>query len=270
MADFLTVSSSKKIAHIEPVLKNIESSNFQDAQPIQSTDAVLDALKKHPSRAMVNNVLQYLTNYGSSLAPSDPINASIAHQLVNDTLPNYWRTLKPSPEAKLLAQVLRNPTGLGHMITRLQTLIADNALPKISNEARDTLQHIEDMIDVLDQILRDSNTSRLVLGDVLAFGKNKIQKSLIWKEFLAQTASGRLLSIVAEAEDLLNKRDPAASSSWLADGRKYALWLGRNVTALARHDAANEDFVVATGELFSKALNLGYTGWFSRSRCITC
>ncbi|KAF1839931.1 uncharacterized protein K460DRAFT_349431 [Cucurbitaria berberidis CBS 394.84] len=259
MADFLTAVSTKKTKDAEPFIREVKALNIQDDFSINSADSALKALKNQPSRRTVNNVFEYLTTQGFSLLLPEPLNATIAHQLVNDTIPNYWRSLRKSPQITLLAQVLRNPTGLGHIITRLRTLIEDSRQKKPSGQARNTLEHVEDMLDVLHQILYGNHTSSFVLHDVLAYSKSAVQKKLIWREYLALTASGRILSIAAEAEDVLKKIEISRTVGWIADGNAFAAWLGQNLASLVINGKESEEYHLAVTEFCSKALGLGYT-----------
>lgn len=265
MADFLTAVSSKRTTTSKSLVQEIETRNTSDEVTIKSVESALEALKSQPSRRTVVNVLRYLNSHGFNLILPDPSSASIAHQLVNDTVPNYWRVLKGAPESKLIAQVLRNPTGLGHVITRLRTLIADSREKKAPGGARNTLEHIEDTLDVIDRILHGQDTSRIVLRDILAYGKNSIQKNLIWKEYLAQTASGRLLSLTAEAEDVLNTGGVSRAPNWVADGKEYAVWLGRNAVELITSEETSDEHVTASVEFCTKLLGLGYTDQIVKS-----
>ncbi|EMD94324.1 hypothetical protein COCC4DRAFT_58274 [Bipolaris maydis ATCC 48331] len=271
MADFLTAVSTSKVNRSEPLIQEVRSLDAQeDAVAIDSAESALKALKNQPSRTTVNSVLDYLTVEGFSLLLPDPLNASIAHQLVNETIPNYWGSIKDKKEAKKIGKILRNPTSLGHIITRLRSLIVDSRQKKKLGEERNTAEHISDALDVLDLTLRGNETSFLILQDTFLFGKNVIQKKLIWKEYLAQVASGRLLSIAAEAEDVLKKNnDISRVSSWLAEGKEYAEWLGRNTAILLQRGSESDDHLTATAELCSKALGLGYTDQIVSSLLLT-
>lgn len=258
MADFLTEVSTKKVKQSEPLVQEISNLHIRSSVPVDSPVSALEALKNQPSHGTVKNVLNFLTSNGFSLL-AEPLNASIAHQLVNDTIPNYWRLLKDSNQGELLATVLRNPIGLGHLITRLRNLIADSRQKKTLDQSRGTLEHIEDAIDLFDRILRKDQTSRLVLGDVLV-SSNAIQKKLMWREYLSQIASGRVLSLVAEAEDILKNKDIGRVVSWTANGTEFAAWLGGNIVGLMDSDDKREEYVNSVTELCSKVLGLGYTG----------
>ena len=264
MAEFLTAVSTKKVKDAEPLIREVGSLKIQeDAISIDSAEAALGALKNQPSLDTVSNVLKYLTVEGFSLLLPEPLNASIAHQLVNDTVPNYWRTIKSSTEAKRLAKVFRNPTGLGHLATRLRSLIADSRQRKAPGEARNVAEHISDTLDVLEFTLHGDETTHLILKDVLTFGKTPVQTKLIWREYLAQAVSGRILSITAEAEDVIKKSETSRATSWIADGKDYAAWLGRNITVLVQRGDQSEEYHAAVTELCSKTLGLGYTSMYA-------
>lgn len=273
MTDFLTPVSTKKVntKDVAPLPKKIQSLDIQDAVSVESTESALEALKSEPDWGTVNSVLRYLTSDGISLLLPQPSFASIAHQLVNTTIPSYWRTLKESnPQANQLVRILRNPTGLGHITTRLRSLITDNRQRKTPGSTRDTSEHIEDILDVLDRVLRDDSTSSSILKDIQTYGKNSMQKTLLWREYLSQTASGRILSVAAEAEDVLRKSGGSRDGSWVANGSKFAAWLGLNIAVLMKAEDMSEECFTAVVELCSKSLTLGYNGESTRckGRCI--
>jgi telomere length regulation protein len=176
MADFLTAVSSRKVKAPEPLLQEVTSLSMQDAIHVDSAKSALEALKSQPSQETVTNALKYMTSAGFSLLLPEPLNASIAYQLVNDTIPHYWRPFHKLPQAKHFAKVLRNPTGVGHIITRLRSLIADSRQKRAPGETRDTVEHIEDLLDLLNQIYHGEDTSSIVLRDIQAHSKTAMQK----------------------------------------------------------------------------------------------
>lgn len=260
MADFLTAVSTKKITKAESLVQEVENFKLQNVIDVSSAASALEALKNGPDRTTVYNVLKYLTGNGFSLNAPEPINASIAYQLINDTIPNYWTTLRNSSDAKLLAQILRNPVGLGHVITRLRSLIVDSRQRKAPDQVRNTSEHIEDLLDVVMKVLDGNHTSYLVLKSIQNSGKDSVQKKLLWAEYLVLITSGRLVAITAEAEDAIKDNSRSKSPCWVSDGKRFATWLGANLADLARETNGDEDQSTATAELFSRALSLGYTG----------
>lgn len=257
MADFLTAVSTKKTT-AKPAIEKIKDLSIQDAVPVDSAQTALKALKDQPTHETVTNVLKYLNGPDASLVISEPVYASIAYELVNNTIPNYWRVLKRrSKDAHALTSILRNPTGLGHLLTRLRSLIADSRQNNTAESTHAVPEHLEDTLDVLDRTLRGDDVSFLVWKEIQGFAKNDIQKKLMWKEYLAQVASGRVLSIKAEAEDVLKGKGIERSFS---SGTDYASWLGRNVSYALTTGEKSETFTAALTDLGSKILSLGYTG----------
>ncbi|KAJ4362832.1 telomere binding protein [Ascochyta clinopodiicola] len=256
MTDFLTAVSSRKIAS-KPVINEIQTLSIHDAVTIESAQSALQALKNQPSHGIVTNVLTFLNSSEVSLIISEPVYASIAHELVNNLLPNFWRVLKQHhKDARKFVTSLRNPTGVGHLITRLRTLTVESRQRKAPATAQDVSEFIEDTLDVLSRVLSGDDVLYLVWMEIRAFGKNDIQKRLMWKEFLAQVASGRVLAVRAEAEDTIKETGIESPS---LSGGDFAEWLGRNIVHML---AAGEECEAHTGalvELSSKVLTLGYT-----------
>jgi telomere length regulation protein len=262
MADFLTAVSTKKVKSPEPVLEEVKALSIQDSIDVESAASALESLKSQPSQRTVVNALKYMSTNGFNLLLPEPLNASIAHQLVNDTIPHYWQPLRDTAQAKQFAAVLRNPIGIGHIITRLRSLIADSRQKRGPNEMRDPTAHIEELLDLLNLMLSGDKVLLSVLQDIQKHGKNDVQKKLIWREYLSQTASGRLLSITAEAEDALKGKSASRTTSWLADGSKFSDWLGRNIASMTMDTKKAAEYTSAIAELCSKALTIGYTGEF--------
>lgn len=257
MADFLTAVSTKKIV-TKPVTEEIQTLSIQDAVTIDSVETALKALKNQPSHETVTSILQFLSGPNASLIIPEPAYASIAHELVSNTLPNYWSILKGhSHDTRIVAKILRNPTGLGHLLTRLRALVADDRQQKVPGSTQNGSAFIEDTLNVLDRVLSGDDVCLSVWKEIQAFAKNDIQKKLMWKEFLSQVASGRVLSVKAEAEDVLRAKGTERS---VASGNDYADWLGRNVVYMLDTGKEGETLSAALVELTSKILSLGYTG----------
>ena len=261
MADFLTAVSTKKTVR-KPVVKEIQTLSIQDATIVDSAQAALKALKSQPNYETLTSVLKFLRGPNISLVISEPVYASIAYELVSNTLPNYWSTLKQhTKHAHALASILRNPTGIGHLLTRLRSLIADSQQKKAPGTAHNVSDFIKDTLDVLDRVMDGDDTIASVWRDIQKFSKSDIQRKLTWKEYLAQVASGRVMSIRAEAEDILKANGVECSA---LTGNDFATWLGRNFVHMSTGDD-DEDHISALVELLSKILGLGYAGEYFRS-----
>jgi telomere length regulation protein len=254
MADFLTAVSTRKVKP-EPI-QEIQNLSVKDAVTIDSAESALEALKRQPDSDTFSSILKFLDGPKTSLITPEPVYASIAHQLVSDTLPNYWRVLEQrpgwAPDANVLPRILRNPTGIGHLITRLRSLIT-------GSRQGNTSELIVDILSVLGRVF-DKDTSYLVWKDIQTFGKNDVQKKLMWREYLVQVGSGRLVSVAAEAEDVLKGNSLEREASWISDGNKFADFLAHSIVNMLQQGGKDADCMAAVVELCSKALGLGYTG----------
>ena len=261
MADFLTAVSTKKTVR-KPVVEEIQTLSIQDATVVDSAQAALKALKSQPNYETLSSVLKFLRGPNISLVISEPVYASIAYELVSNTLPNYWTTLKQHfKNTHAFASILRNPTGIGHLLTRLRSLIADSQQKKAPGTAHNVSDFIKDTLDVLDRVMDGDDAISSVWREIQKFSKNDIQRKLTWKEYLAQVASGRVMSIRAEAEDILKANGVECSA---LTGNDFATWLGRNFVHMSTGDD-DEDHISALVELLSKILGLGYAGEYFRS-----
>jgi telomere length regulation protein len=281
MDDFLTPVSTSKVKQSQetskPHVQETQASPKKSALTIDSPNVALGTLKQEPDFETVTGILKYLSSEagkdtGFNLITPDPIAANIAFQLTNNIIPNYWGTLKErGTQSKQLATCLRNPCGIGAILNRLRPLIADCRQKKSVDSTRDASSYIEDLLDVLERVLRDDQCSINVWNDVQKHAKNTVQGNMMWKEYVAQVASGRVLSLIAEAEDVLKEKGTSRSATWLANGNEYAAWLGRNIAALMKEAGKSEEAASAVMAMCGKVLTLGYTGRSSKSSLVwTC
>lgn len=266
MDDFLTPVSTKvkRSPDIKPSLQEGQISQpAATGSEIHSPDEALRALKEQPDLGTVSSVLRYLAaeadkKDGFSLMTIDPRCGNIAYQLVNTTIPDYWRVIGSTGlQARQLVRCLRNPCGIGTIVTRLRALMADCRQKKPVGNTSDPSFNLEDSLGVLDVVLRGDRCVTQTWTDVQSHAKNATQGQMIWKDFIMHIASGRILSLAAEAEDVLKERKSSHPTSWLANGNEYASWLGRNIAGLLRE---TKEPATAAIDICVKSLTLGYTG----------
>ncbi|KAF2634151.1 hypothetical protein P280DRAFT_464080 [Massarina eburnea CBS 473.64] len=247
MDDFLIPVSTTQVKRpvvSKPLIQEHQKPTSRAKQnAIESADSALHALKDEPDFETVGQVLKYLAaesgrKDGFNLIAPDPVSANIAYYLVNTTIPNYWQALKnQKTQIKQLLRCLRNPCGIGAIVARLRPLIADCRQKKPVGQSRDASSYVEELMDVLQKVFEDDQMSSLVWADAQTHAKDLVQAKMMWKEYVTQVASGRILSLAAEAEDVIKERTPSRNPSWLADGSEYAAWLGRNIALLVKNDA---------------------------------
>jgi telomere length regulation protein len=87
------------------------------------------------------------------------------------------------------------------------------------------------------------------------------RRTILWKEFTSMIASGRLMSMFAEAEDVLKKLDHKSHPLWVSNGGQYSRWLGLNISTMLKGlKFGDTDGWSAAQKICSKALALGYSG----------
>ena len=133
---------------------------------------------------------------------------------------------------------------IGSNIAKLRALLADS---KKDLQRLQTLQ--KSLEETLDEIWTSSELQQVY------------RVAPRWKEFVSLVGSGRILAVAAQADEAIDSKSAdVGSKSWIADGRKYARWLGRGIATLA---VEQRDDVKGSTDLLKKALSLGYTGCYS-------
>lgn len=281
MSDFLTAVSTTTVKRSKPVveepllekaLPTSKVQEFDEPLDLNSAEKIAKTLKNQPDISTVLEILKHLAAAskkadGFNLVTPSPIAAQIVDTLVISTIPDYWRadrgnvTLEIVKLRSQLTACLRTPNGLGAILSRLRPLIADCRHKKAVEKTRDPSVHIEDLLDVLEKVLRWRGLSHSVWKGIKRHAQNDTQRKLMWREYVTQIASGKLLSAVAEAEAVLKERGSERKPCWLGNGEEYASWLGGNISEclLGGMDAGAESRA-AVSELLSKALGLGYAG----------
>ncbi|KAF2756633.1 hypothetical protein EJ05DRAFT_477740 [Pseudovirgaria hyperparasitica] len=261
MDDFLTpVTVTKRdnsrALHNTPVKATVKT--------ITSPQDALAILRAQPDIHALETVLGWLNNDQPDFSMADPAPSSsqIIYTLVNSTLPDYWQTLvqSRSKNVPILVGVLRTVSGLGALLARLRTLITQRGQKDEPRNAEITRQHLEDAVSILASVLDGNQTSRKIYDSLLCSVKNDMRRSLAWKEYIAQIAGGKVLSVVAQAEEILKKGSKQYDGSWLADGTRFAAWLGHNIAVMvcAVEGENRADIQMAAARLTGKALSLGH------------
>jgi telomere length regulation protein len=233
---------------------------------IESPDQVSQILRNQPDLHTVSSVLNYLTSTSDSgddfnLVTPSPVSAQVVDILVSQTVPDYWRSIEESSHlAKQIVSCLRSANGIGAIFSRLRPLIADCRQNKNVENTRDATSQIEDLIDVIEKVLSGHRTSSQIWQDIQKHSRNPTEGKLMWNEYVAQVASGRILSLVAEAESILKQKESSHPPSWLGTGKDYAAWLGRNIAILVKEAQSKDGVSAAIGQLCGKAMALGYLG----------
>ncbi|KAL9093887.1 MAG: hypothetical protein Q9165_003810 [Trypethelium subeluteriae] len=239
---------------------------------ISSPEAALEILKDDPRPVELFTVLKYLKSTRErkddfNIRIPEPRTTQIVHLLVHNIIPSYWSTFelggsKFSRSSNLdtprhsLIECLRSLPGIGTVITRLKLLVAE-----VRQEESRT-QAISELLDVLQEVLGTLYDDLLIA--CLYYDKDQTKRTIFWKEVIDLRASGKIVSIAAQAEDSIKSTKTPSSTRWIASGSQYAGWLGRQLADMLIRVPQDDATCKAAGtekmlaQLAGKSLSMGY------------
>ena len=281
MEDLLKPLKTTTTSHLEYADGNLTKANSNDSTgttysgAINCSEDAIDALRSKPNPELLDRVLRWLNPKSAqdgrfNINSPGPQATQIIHLLVNDIIPTYWKFLRgkndPSQSRRqlLIVRCLSSIAGIGAVTAQLRSFLAlkDESQSKSNTDKSAKMQPIEDLLEVLDNILKKDSLITTIWKDISSSIVKTSQNVLLWKEFLYLVATGRILSLAAEANRTLNEISPSIiDESWLGNGNSYTAWLGRNIENMIDF-LQNEDVAArkALARCVSKALSLGYTG----------
>lgn len=257
--------------HLVPISSSLDKSSKQN-HCLDSPEGALEVLKSKPDFDILCRVLRWLdpnsvADGHFSLKIPGPKTAQITHVLVADIVPDYWNILNDrnqSKEKRLLQRCLRTVTGVRVITARLR-LSLDVCLgskDEKSIKENHKSQVIKDLLNLLESLLGKDSDIHQIWKDIYALIPTSSQRTLLWKEFISLLTGGKLLSLVAEANGILNKlSSDVQTGCWLGDGIQYSTWLGRSIFYMLINSKVDDlEIYRAFSLLTGKALMLGYTG----------
>lgn len=279
--DFLTpVSTSYRSSrndNTNPIIQQVKDTAQNDKQEaavsykISSLEEASAAIKGQPDYNTLVAVLQFLV---TTHKPPSPSTAAISHALVTEILPNYWTLL--SEEAKeagdahnaestsspfsLLIQALQDVTGLNALVAHTKSLVQEYKQGKSGPSRTDITLHLETILSALSAILQDDIAIHSAwTASVHGLGNQQAMRKLQSQSLVSLVASGKIVSIVSEACEIITKKDLQSVINWITDGVKYSKWLGRNICQWIKLSSADEDCALCF-DIIQRSMSLGYTG----------
>ncbi len=242
---------------------------------VTSPEDALEALRSNPDHETLNRALRWLNsnssnNTGFNVRKPSPMSAQIVFVLVNDILPNYWAALNDEDSANSLKikhsllHCISGVAGIGAVISYLRLLLdrSKESVSQNSPKAEGNAQSLRMLLEVLEQMLCYDNYISSLWRDIWEYSTSPLKVSLLWKEVISLFASGKLLSVVSEANRISNDLSPdVQTGSWIGHGKRYSAWIGKNILSLigALTDG-QDDGQEAASKLLGKAIGLGYPG----------
>ncbi|KAK8162833.1 telomere length regulation protein-domain-containing protein [Phyllosticta citrichinensis] len=261
MDDLLTAVKTTRIQEVNSEHHAPKPQHLTAISAATSTpDQALKALREQPDPQSLHDVLGFLQKSTQKSADFNvrvpgPLSAQIIGTLVNSTIPEYWETWEQSDhnDRSVILQSLKSVGGLGALVARMKSLCVEEQAQSQQQikKARSTRSQIRIILDVLSRLITGSDFASAIWTDVNKFISASNQRQILWREFVSLTASGRIVSISAQAEDLLKETSVQVESTWLSSGPRFATWIGCNVVTLlgsGQGDVGTEHIV---GEIIS-------------------
>ena len=280
MENLLRPTKTRRLSGSRPLLAPVsmpESAQTRGDLAVRSADDVIEVLLSKPDLNALTKCLKWLTSKNDdgshfNINIPGPQAARIISILVNDIIPNFWHVLQEKADPvnikrrRMLVTCLVNVAGIGAMINQLRSLVVvskgtQKKHEKVSQPSS-ALQSIQELLDVLETLFQKDDFIERVWHTISVSIEQSIKRNLLWKEFVSFLASGKLLSAVAEANDICNElRSDVQKGSWIGDGPLYSRWFGRSILYMITKNIENDvEKSKAMTLLLSKALTLGYTG----------
>ena len=278
MDDLLSISSTRHFSQdTEPLLlSDIGQPDSPSPKPpkeqFESPADILQILQSKPSFESLQSCLDWLLNHDGEfdIHIPGPQATQIISTLVSDIVPAYWQMLK-GPEIQhkrefwLLVRCLSSVAGLGALCVRIRMLLdtrrQDNDFkPQVSKSV--WREDVRDVLEMLHMILKGKYTGKTLWHGIDRVIANPVQRHLLIKELASMLASGKILSLSAEALSICDlSRVENDELSWLGEGLVYSSWLGENIRHLLTNVTAEDVDICKLGtSLLLKGLSLGYGG----------
>jgi len=231
-----------------------------NASEIHRPEEALQLLRSEPDTDSLLSTLKQLSSVNGlqvafSIHSPSPVGAQIVNTIVSLIIPTFWSVLEGKNRALITATLL-NIAGINSVIARIQLLIS-----QIKNsKAHDHLPALRDVFDAANSLFNGRDRISMLWTGLWRSTQDKVKRDLAWKECCSLLGSGKVASVLAEAEDVLrsNGGDHAVKSP-IANAHQYATWLASNIAqSLNMEDQGlREGAQPAFAVLLARALSLG-------------
>lgn len=263
---FLTEVKPTKL--VQPVDKTLD---------ISSADEALDILRNQPDYESLISVLKFLrpnrrVQTAFSLQTPSPKSAAIVQSLVTEIAPNYWALLYEGSgddtekdndhhHLDLFVSCLRSVTGINAIVSHLKSLLQESKSGNRELKRPDVQLHLSVFLGLLATILKGANSIRTLwetsISDLATESLKKAQSQAL-RSILT---SGKLVSVAAEASDIIGRDQLRTETQWIIEGSEVTKWIGLNITSWVKTHPP-QDQLHFCSDLFHRALSLGYSGMF--------
>ncbi|KAF4466884.1 dna replication checkpoint tel2 [Fusarium albosuccineum] len=283
MDDLLTPVSTtylKPRKDPEPLLTEVKATSQRKENnkisTISTADEALDALKGQPDYDTLVVVLRFLNSNkpasdSFSLRTPSPKSAAIVHLLVSEIVPNYYTLLiegtvaddvQPDQsqvqDAELLLGCLRNLTGLNATITQIRALTQESRIGGKEEKRSDISLNLGILLDLLAALLTGSGTIRDIWSSSTLGISNAALQKVQSQKLSSVLTNGQIVSLAAEAIELVGRDRVRPETQWIADGLEYSRWMGANIVHWAKSSPEEHEMTFCS-DLFQKSLSLHHS-----------
>lgn len=259
----------------EPLMatKTTELSNLSK---VLSADDALSVLKSQPDYDSLISALRFLTKEEASsefnIHVPSPKSAAIIHVLVSEVVPNYWTLLQQeysikepaslasaSADAVGLVSSLQSVAGINAVVGHIKELVQESKFATKHVKRPDINLHLDIFLDLLSVLLDGDDSIRRIWQSSTAGLADAVSRKVQSQTLLSLVTSGRIISISAEASEIIAKEGNPIPGRWLVDGVEYSKWIGRNIATWAKVQLEAAELQTCF-EVFQRSLSLGYPG----------
>ncbi|KAG4286670.1 hypothetical protein FPRO04_00213 [Fusarium proliferatum] len=241
-----------------------------------TADEIIDALKSQPDYDTLISILNFLNNLKSassnfSFSTPSPKSASIIHLLVSEIASNYWTLLlegdieddtkgktELSRDADLFLGCLRSLTGLNAVITQLRVLIQESRLGGKEERRADLSINTGILLSILSSILGSAQSISTIWSTSIKGISSVALQRVQCQKLVSILSNSQIVSIAAEALEVMGRDKVDDGVHWIADGLKYSTWMGNAIVSWV-HSSPEPDGMAFACELFQKSLSLHHS-----------
>ena len=269
MSQLLTpVKTTTSISRAE----NIHSDHIKSSRnvPLESVEDVVAAVNGEPDLGLLCNVLDWLRPSKKDperrVAEYGPKNAEVKFSFLEKIIPNFWPSLYQSHDSEhknvkiLLLRFFSDVAGVASLASHCRLTLRTFKSSPSKDQYEATANSLNNTLSFTAQLLKPQSSVYRHWKKLQESSLNATQKALSWKEYASVLASGRVLSLAAEAQKSISERGlEYLGDAWITDGRSYSTWLGKNLAFMLHEiDLGDGEAWKALKLMLSKSLTLGY------------
>lgn len=230
-----------------------------DVSAVKRPEDALQLLRSEPDTDSLLSTLKRLSSSDTfdvhfDIHSPGPLAAQIINTIVSSIIPTFWSALGKQDHA-LITACITNVAGLNSVIARIQLLISQIKTAK----SQDHTQALRDLSEVAADLFKGEDKVSSLWEGLRRSTNDKIKRGLAWKECSNLLGSGKVPSVLAEAEDVLRSGGEKVTKSPNTNPHAYATWLGSSIvqTLESRDTELSDELLSDVALLFARSLSLG-------------